>query len=145
MKTIKELSESNLYPNVEELPPIPKDWRGPVTLGEVYGPAMRIYDPYEAEKYLLRLVALRIYRDGPKTWQQVIAREREELAFYALGCDVSRITEKPVVLQRIRDLFGGFFRYERGLLPIQQKEKRPSRFAPGRQSRKRAAKKQLFD
>ena len=130
IREIQLLENSDLRPVIQDLP-IPRwvGWQGPLLRGDVYGPALGIFDAAEAEQYLIELVSWRfrweIKRGLLRTYAQLVRGEREEIGWFAFGVDVTlglpnpitdeiprysspnRIGEYPA-LDRVGRLFGAF-------------------------------------
>lgn len=116
IRNLLELEQSSERPLVAELPLTRwRSWKENPTLADLYKPAFEIEDLAEAEQYFLELLAWCVRMDYQRgewlTWAQSVAREREQMAFYALAVDASALNCAkgiPPTVGKVARLYGAF-------------------------------------
>lgn len=116
IKTLSEIEKSNDRPLAADLPLTRwRDWKELPTKRDLYGPAFKIEDLAQAERYFVELLAWRVRMDFARglwrTWAQLVAHERQEMAWFALAVDASALNCAkgiPPTLAKIGRLYGAF-------------------------------------
>ncbi len=76
-----------------------------ITIGEKYGPAMKISDPSEAQKYFERCVEHSM-RTGAESREHAEATERSNIGYFSGYCSVETQKRVETLFDAVHPVFG---------------------------------------